>query len=241
MFSVLFEVRPRTDQWDAYLGNAKMLRPELERIDGFIDNIRYRSLTREGWILSLSGWRDEKAVVRWRTKMRHHEVQQKGRDEILLDYHLRVGQVTQDTRIPEGHVLREQRLDETETGEGTTVTLIDARRPPDWVTRTRPEDVARWVGLEPHAAGLISWDVFDAVLTAGDIIVMITWRDHAAAEASEQSLNVNEGARRRRVRVVRDYGMFDRREAPQYYPDATRSTAGSRFDPRSTDRSRVAR
>ena len=24
----------------------------------------------------------------------------------------------------------------------------------------------------------------------------------------------------RRVRVVRDYGMFDRREAPQFYPDA---------------------
>ena len=225
MFSVLFEVRPKTDQWDAYLGNAKMLRPELEQIDGFIDNIRYRSLTREGWILSLSSWRDEKAVVRWRTKMRHHEVQQKGRDEILLDYHLRVGQVTQDTRVPEGHVLREQRLDETETGEGTTVTLIDARRRSDWVTRTRPEDVARGLGLEPRAAGLISWDVFDAVLTAGDIIVMITWRDHAAAEAFERSLSVDEGARLRRVRVVRDYGMFDRREAPQYYPDATRSNA----------------
>jgi len=50
------------------------MRPELERVDGFVDNIRYRSLTREGWILSLSGWRDEKAVVRWRTQMRHHEV-----------------------------------------------------------------------------------------------------------------------------------------------------------------------
>ncbi len=25
------------------------------------------------------------------------------------------------------------------------------------------------------------------------------------------------------IRVVRDYGMFDRREAPQYYPDITRS------------------
>jgi hypothetical protein len=24
----------------------------------------------------------------------------------------------------------------------------------------------------------------------------------------------------RRVRIVRDYGMYDRREAPQYYPDA---------------------
>lgn len=30
MFSVLFEVHPNSDQWDAYLGYAKMLRPELE-------------------------------------------------------------------------------------------------------------------------------------------------------------------------------------------------------------------
>jgi hypothetical protein len=55
MFSVIFEVHPRADQWDAYLGYARMLRPELEKIEGFVYNIRYRSLTREGWIMSLSG------------------------------------------------------------------------------------------------------------------------------------------------------------------------------------------
>src|SRR5690348_11730822 len=97
MFSVLFEVRPKTEQWDAYLGFAKLLKPELEQIDGFVDNVRYRSLTREGWILSLSSWRDEKALVRWRTRARHHEVQEKGRTEVFLDYRLRVGQVTHDT------------------------------------------------------------------------------------------------------------------------------------------------
>jgi heme-degrading monooxygenase HmoA len=129
MFSMIFEVHPRTEQWDAYLGHARMLRPELEQVDGFVDNIRYRSLTREGWILSLSGWRDEKSLVRWRTKMRHHQTQEKGRTEILLDYHLRVGQLT----LPEGHAPHEQRLDETEVGAGTTVTLIDAKRPPEWV------------------------------------------------------------------------------------------------------------
>jgi heme-degrading monooxygenase HmoA len=67
MFSVIFEVHPKPEQWDGYLGNAKMLRPELEQVDGFVDNVRYKSLTRGGWILSLSGWRDEKSVVRWRT------------------------------------------------------------------------------------------------------------------------------------------------------------------------------
>src|ERR1051325_12001333 len=110
MFSVLFEVHPRTEQWDAYLGFAKLLKPELEQIDGFVANIRYRSLTREGWILSLSSWRDEKALVRWRTRARHHEVQEKGRTQVFLDYRLRVGQVTRDTLLPAGQVLQEQRL-----------------------------------------------------------------------------------------------------------------------------------
>ena len=220
MFSVIFEVRPKAEQWDAYLGNAKILRPELEQVDGFVDNIRYRSLMRDGWILSLSGWRDEKAVVRWRTRMRHHEVQEKGRSEILSDYHLRVGQVIQDTRVPEGHELQEQRLDETEVGKGTTVTLIDGKRSPDWVKSSKPEDVAKWLGFIPGAIGLVAWDVFDAVLAPGDIILMLTWRDKTAAQAFEKAALLQEGARLRHVRVVRDYGMFDRREAPQYYPDA---------------------
>lgn len=224
MFAVIFEVHPRADQWDAYLGYAKMLRPELEQIDGFVDNIRYRSLTREGWILSLSNWRDEKAVVRWRTRVSHHEVQEKGRNEVLLDYHLRVGQLTQDTRLPAGYVLEEQRLDETETGEGTTVSLIDAKQSPEWVKQTSPDDVSKWLGLAPAAAGLVAWDVFEAVLTPGNIILLISWRDHAAAEAYETDAKLPDDARLRRVRVVRDYGMFDRREAPQYYPDAKRST-----------------
>lgn len=220
MFSVIFEFHPRADQWDAYLAHAKMLRPELEQIDGFVDNLRYRSLTREGWMLSLSGWRDEKAVVRWRTKVRHHETQGKGRAEILLDYHLRVGQLTQDTQVPAGLLLHEQRLDETEVGEGTTVTLIDAKRLPGWVAGSTPGEVARWLGLALDAAGLVAWDVFDAILAPGNVILLMSWQDIAGAKAFEAAASLNEGARLRHVRVVRDYGMFDRREAPQYYPDA---------------------
>ena len=48
MFSVLFEVHPSADQWGAYLGYAKLLRPELEKAEGFVDNIRYRSLSQIG-------------------------------------------------------------------------------------------------------------------------------------------------------------------------------------------------
>jgi heme-degrading monooxygenase HmoA len=227
MFSVIFEVHPKPDQWDVYLDNARMLRPVLVQVDGFIDNIRYKSLTREGWILSLSGWRDEKAVVRWRTKMRHHMVQEKGRSEILLDYHLRVGQITQDTRIPEGCSLQEQRLDETEVGEGTTVTLIDAKRPVEWAGTSNGADCSEYLGLDPTAAGMVAWDVFDAVLTPGDLILLMSWRTNVDARAFESTINPPKDARLRRVRIVRDYGMFDRREAPQYYPEVGRPESGA--------------
>ena len=227
MFSVIFEVHPKPEQWDAYLGHAKMLRPELEQVEGFIDNIRYKSLTRDGWILSLSGWRDEKSVVRWRTKMRHHMVQEKGRSQILLDYHLRVGQVTQDTRVPDGCVLAEQRLDETEVGEGTTITLIDAERSPQLAETSKPAEFARYLGLDPHAARLIGWDVFDAVLIPGDLILLLSWRAKENATTFESGFSLPEGGRFRNVRVVRDYGMFDRREAPQYYPEVMRPGTGT--------------
>jgi heme-degrading monooxygenase HmoA len=223
MFSVIFEVQPNLDQWDAYLAHAKMLRPELEQVEGFVDNIRYKSLTRDGWILSLSNWRDEKAVVRWRTKMRHHAVQEKGRNQILRDYHLRVGQLTQDTRIPQGYTLQEQRLDETEIGEGTAITLVDAKRPAGREGASNPAACAEYLGLDPYASGMLAWDVFDAVLTPGDLILLVSWRNKDDAEAFEGQVNLPEGGRLRRVRVVRDYGMFDRREAPQYYPDVKRA------------------
>jgi hypothetical protein len=147
-------------------------------------------------------------------------VQEKGRSEIFLDYHLRIGQLTRDTRPSQGHALSEQRLDETETGDATTITLIDANRPPGWVEQTGPDDIANCLGLPAHASGLVAWDVFDAVLTPGDTILLASWRDLAAAEAFEAAVSLQDGARLRRVRVVRDYGMFDRREAPQFYPDA---------------------
>ena len=211
MFAVVFEVQPKSEKWDDYLGLAKLLKPELEAIDGFVENIRYHSLTRKGWLLSLSIWRDEKALVRWRTQAIHHGAQEKGRFEVFGDYHLRVGQLTADSTADQA--LPEQRLDETAVGAGTTVTLIDTKRPADWVKQNSAAAVAAAVGLREDVTGLVAWDVFDAVLTPGDVILLITWRDAAAAQAFEAS------ARLRRMRIVRDYGMFDRREAPQYYPD----------------------
>ncbi len=98
------------------------------------------------------------------------------------------------------------------------------QRPAEWVAKSAPGDVAKSLGLADDAAGLVAWDVFDAVLSPGDVILLTSWRALGAAQAFEAATALPDDARLRRVRVVRDYGMFDRRESPQYYPDAARRT-----------------
>jgi heme-degrading monooxygenase HmoA len=224
MFSVLFEVRPKPEQWGEYLGNAKKLRPELEQVDGFAENIHYKSMQREGWILSWSNWRDEKALVRWRTTRSHHLVQQKGRADILESYHLRVGEIFADNQIPTGMKLMSQRTDETEVGEGTMVTIITATCPPG-----HPSNVmacSQFLGLDIYSGdALVDWDVYEAVLATGDLCLMLVWKDCGAVKYFEEGerMLLPDTHRIRHVRVIRDYTMFDRREAPQYYPAVSRT------------------
>lgn len=101
MHVVIFEVRPKEGSKDSYLDIAAALRPELERIDGFISVERFASLTDEGKILSLSFWRDEAAVVRWRQHAEHQAAQSRGRHEIFADYRIRVAEVVRDYGLTE--------------------------------------------------------------------------------------------------------------------------------------------
>jgi heme-degrading monooxygenase HmoA len=96
MIAVIFEVEPRPDRKQDYLDLAGKLRPELEKMDGFISIERFQSLTDPGKILSLSFWRDEEAVKRWRNLSEHRQAQSAGRQSIFQDYRLRVAEVLRD-------------------------------------------------------------------------------------------------------------------------------------------------
>jgi len=96
MIAVIFEVIPAPGRKQDYLDLAASLKPELEKIDGFISIERFASLTHEGKILSLSIWRDEEAVKRWRQLEGHRAAQAKGRGGIFADYRLRVASVIRD-------------------------------------------------------------------------------------------------------------------------------------------------
>lgn len=96
MMAVIFEVTPAPGQQDAYLGAAAALRPVLEQVDGFVSIERFESLSEPGKLLSLSFWRDEEAVARWRQQEAHRSTQAAGRDHVFADYRLRVAAVVRD-------------------------------------------------------------------------------------------------------------------------------------------------
>ena len=213
MFAVVFGVRPKPDRWQDYLGLAGALRPKLEKMDGFIANERFTSRGREGWVLSLSIWRDEKAVIRWRTRARHHAAQERGRSEIFEDYHLRVGEVIADSGFPNGHSPPQQRFDETETGGAKLVTISELND-----DGPKTANLAAALGLPKAGTGtVIDYEIFAAINDPKKLLLLASWEGAGSASGWRPAERVA-GLRHRAVRIVRDYGMRDRREAPQYYP-----------------------
>ena len=225
MFSVIFEVYPKAERFDDYLALAKRLKPILESVDGFVDNERFESKRRPGWVLSHSTWRDEKSVVRWRTVGEHHTAQEAGRSHILRAYHLRVGDVTADSHAPQEAPVREQRFDETEIGAAKLATLTEIT-PRQGAALSAPADLLSTLGLDPSRDGVVDYDVFASIYNEGKLALLVSWTKPAAtAQWTPRQAQGVATLRHRSIRIVRDYGMFDRREAPQFYPDASGNDA----------------
>ena len=96
MFAVIFEVKPKIEGKEEYLKIAAGLRRFLENREGFISIERFQSLSEDGKILSLSFWRDEAAVEKWRNLLEHRAAQKKGKEALFHSYRIRVAQVIRD-------------------------------------------------------------------------------------------------------------------------------------------------
>ena len=101
MIAVIFEVTPFVGERHRYLDLAGELRAKLETMDGFISVERFESLTVRGKLLSLSFWRDEEAVRRWRCQGQHRSAQHEGRTAVFDHYRLRVAAVLRDYGLAE--------------------------------------------------------------------------------------------------------------------------------------------
>ncbi|PZQ19162.1 MAG: antibiotic biosynthesis monooxygenase [Ancylobacter novellus] len=96
MIAVIFEVEPAEGRAADYFAMAMRLKADVEQADGFISVERFESVTRPGKFVSLSFWRDEEALMKWRAHGRHQTMQKAGRDGVFADYRLRVASVIRD-------------------------------------------------------------------------------------------------------------------------------------------------
>ena len=96
MIAVIFEFWPDGAGQQEYFDLAGKLRPLLEGRDGFLSIERFQSVTDPGKFVSLSFWRDEAAIMKWRQHEEHHLAQIKGRGGVFADYRLRVASVMRD-------------------------------------------------------------------------------------------------------------------------------------------------
>ena len=66
------------------------------KMEGFLSIERFQSLTDPDKLLSLSFWRDEECLAKWRNLEAHRAAQAAGRKTIFRDYHLRIVSVLRD-------------------------------------------------------------------------------------------------------------------------------------------------
>ena len=101
MIAVIFEFTPVGDRFADYGALAEGLADDVRNFDGFLSIERFESITQKGKFVSLSFWRDEQAVERWRNLHKHREAQREGRGGIFGSYRLRVAHVLRDYTMNE--------------------------------------------------------------------------------------------------------------------------------------------
>jgi heme-degrading monooxygenase HmoA len=96
VIAVIFEFSALPQRRQEYLDLAAGLNALVKDCDGFISIERFQCLSDPNRYVSLSFWRDEEAVSKWRNLQRHREAQAKGRAGIFKSYRLRIASVLRD-------------------------------------------------------------------------------------------------------------------------------------------------
>ncbi|MGH6716783.1 MAG: antibiotic biosynthesis monooxygenase, partial [Bradyrhizobium sp.] len=125
-----------------------------------------------------------------------------------------------DTNPPRETPIREQRLDETEVGRGKFVTFTEITPSKGAAFTSQTNLLLAQFGLDQKDGVIVDHGIYDSIYNPGKFALLIGWKNAQAADRwSPRKIDGVEKLRHRKIRVVRDYGRFDRREAPQYYAD----------------------
>ncbi|MGL4285472.1 MAG: antibiotic biosynthesis monooxygenase family protein [Phreatobacter sp.] len=204
MIGLFFEVTPRPGHEQAYFDIAAGLRPELEKNPGLLFIDRFKSLTTPRIILSHSHWRDEASLAGWRTQAKHHVAQVAGRQQHFEDYRLRIAQRVWEWR-PDAGI----RKDSTENSYNDP--------------QLQPERfLIAATAISQEACGR-DGEVLSSVYREHEYILLKAATNRSEGLGLAEALAAAGSMTSVRLFLVsRDYGMHDRREAPQYYPPVAR-------------------
>jgi len=207
MISQFFEVEIKDGHMDHYLDLAASLRPGLEAAGGCLFIDRFKSLTRKNILLSYQIWQDEGSMIAWRVDTTHHKVQETGRDKVFSDYRIRISQVIHEVR-PDKPVWQPERL---------TPYNDPLRRKPTYVIASESKNA------ELPVASQWQRDSFASVYREGYFAHLVDLPDYQSGLEFGASLLSDPTTEYFRIfEVMRDYGMYDRAEAPQFYPPVER-------------------
>jgi heme-degrading monooxygenase HmoA len=205
MIGLFFEVLPRHGHEQAYFDIAAGLRPELDKNPGFMFLDRFKSLIRQRIILSHSRWRDEASLAGWRTHAKHHVAQIAGRQQHFEDYRLRIAQLVCEW-LPQAGGLR--RLETTNSYNDPAL--------------QQERFIIASTAKAPVKAGTES-DVLASVSRESEYIVLTPTQSLREGLQAVEELSLRDAMTSVRLYLIsRDYGMYDRKEAPQYYAPVNR-------------------
>jgi heme-degrading monooxygenase HmoA len=200
-----FEVDIKEGLRDRYMELAASLRPGMDAMGGCLFIDRFQSLTRKNTLLSYQIWQDEASMTAWRSDGTHHSVQTLGRDKIFSDYRIRIAQVVYEAR-PGGSTWRPERL---------TPYNDPSRRPRKFVLAFESANATSPAPFE--------WanDSFGSMYRPGRFAHLMDLPSYAAGVGLEPTIFSDSTTEYLCIfEVMRDYGMYDRAQAPQYYPPA---------------------
>ena len=210
MIGLFFEVQTKPGHRDQYLDLAAALKPDLEAMGGCLFIDRFSSLTREDLLLSYQIWQDEGALTAWRAHAHHHDVQTIGRAKVFSDYRIRVAQVIHEAR------------------PGKPVWQPERRTPYNDPARRKPTYMLAAESTGGRLPVATDWrrDAFASVYRDGHFAHLIDLPDEEAGVEIGSRLFADPTVEYFRVfEVMRDYGMYERTEAPQYYPPVRKERA----------------
>jgi heme-degrading monooxygenase HmoA len=203
MISQFFEVQIKEGLIHRYLDLAASLKPALDVMGGCLFIDRFKSLTRENLLLSYQIWQDEGSMVAWRVDAKHHTVQEAGREKVFDDYRIRIAQVVHEEQAGKAPWCPDRLSPYNDP----------KRRPPTFVVAAESRNQELPVET--------SWtcDVFESVYRPGIFAHLVDVPSSEAGVDLGRKFFADSTTEYFRVfEVMRDYGMFNRKEAPQYYP-----------------------